>query len=123
MNGYPEQGGTVQTVGATRLQVFSDPLPRFDGLIGVFAYEGTFARAEGVAKAIKKHLRALHGVGTAAGLAIGNVAYYFTGWPSSAQLQIVTGCLAKTYAGQPRWPASINPAHFPERGGIPYWIG
>ena len=108
LNGYPEQGGTVQTVGSTRLQVFSDPSTRFDGLIGVFAYEGTFARAQAAARAKKKQPRALHGVGTTAGLAIGNVTYYLTGWGSTPQITIVTGCLSKTFAGQPRYPAHLD---------------
>ena len=108
VNGYPQQGGTVEAVGATRLQVFSDPTPRFDGLIGAFGYEGTFARATAAAKAKKKQPRALHGVGTTAGLAIGNVTYYLTGWGSTPQITIVTGCLFKTYDGQPRYPAHLD---------------
>lgn len=112
----------MHAVGPGHLQVFSDPQPRYAGFTGDFTYEGTFARAEAQAKKIKKRPHALNGIGAAAGLALGNVTYYFTGWTSTPQLLIMTGCLVKAYHGQPRWPASVNPAHFPARGGIPYWI-
>jgi hypothetical protein len=46
---------------------------------------------------------------TGAGLAIGDVTYYFTDLTSTPQLMVITTCLAQTHAGQPRWPSNVNP--------------
>jgi hypothetical protein len=46
---------------------------------------------------------------TSAGLAIGNVAYYFTGWKSTAEALGVSGCLGSSYRNEPRWPETRNP--------------
>ena len=106
-NEYP---GHVARVGA-RLEVYNDPL-RYDGLTWILEYRGTFKAAKATALRIPKRaygkvdgLR----IGTSAGLAIGNVAYYYTGWKSSPEALAVTGCLDSTYRNQPRWPTNLNP--------------
>jgi hypothetical protein len=99
----------VKRVG-TELQIYDDPEPHHPGLSWVFEYEGTFARARAKAQATPFRLHALaRGIGTSAGLAIGNVAYYYTSWPSTPQRSATAQCLVSTYQGQPRWPASVDP--------------
>jgi hypothetical protein len=113
--------GKAQTVSPGLIHVFFDRQPRYAGFTAAFSYEGTFARAEAAAKGIRKQRHALGGVGTAAGLAIGNVTYYFTGWASSPQLTLLTDCLVKTYAGQPRWPANVDPRSLADESGSKPW--
>ena len=116
--------GRVRTISPGVLHVFFDAQPRYAGFTAAFIYKGTFARAEAAAKRIKKQRNALHGVGTAAGLAIGNVTYYFTGWGSTPELTVLTACLPTVYAGQPRWPANVNPTSLStEPGGKPWTVG
>jgi hypothetical protein len=103
--------GVVRAIRPGHLRVFFDPLPGYDGFVGDFVNEGTFARARARAARIKQHGDEFHGVATSAGLALGNVTYYFTDWASTPDRVVVTRCLADTYAGQPRWPADLDPVN------------
>jgi len=107
--GQLQPPGVVRTISPGHLRAFFDPLSRYSGLVGDFANEGTFARARARAERIKQHGDEFHGVPTSAGLAIGNVTYYFTDWASTPDRIVMTGCLAGAYADQPRWPTNLNP--------------
>lgn len=100
--------------GRARLEVYSDPQPGYRGLTWILEYRGTFRAAKATASDKPKRLNEMvggrAGMGTSAGLAIGNVAYYYTGWDSTPEGLAVTGCLDSTYRNQPRWPANLDPA-------------
>jgi len=91
------------------------------GFAAAIIYTGTFSRAEALAKRTKKDLRAAIPPGHGAGFAIGNVTFYFTTFSGTVQQEVVTSCLAKTYAGQPKWPAHTDLASLPgsDHGGTP----
>jgi hypothetical protein len=96
--------GSVRTTSPGHLRVFAP-----DGWVAAVTYQGTFAQAKSQAKQTKQTLRPPTPPGTGAPFAIGNVTYYFTTFVSSTQVEVVTGCLTKTYAGQPKWPANLDP--------------
>lgn len=113
-----DQGRVVLTRPGV-LDVYDDPQPGYAGLVGVFTYEGTFEQARHAATAKHEQRGAKPAFGTTAGLAIGNLAYYFTGWVSSPALEAMTSCLAAGYRHQPTWPTNIDPASLPNTpGGI-----
>jgi hypothetical protein len=96
--------GSVRTVSPGHLRIFAP-----DGWVAAITYEGTFARAEAQAKRTKAMYLPIP-PGTGAGFAVGNVAYYFTTFLSSPQFDVVTGCLGKTDAGQPKWAPHTSAA-------------
>ena len=107
----PGSDGRVRLIGGRALDVYDDPQPTFAGLVGVFESERTFTQAQRTANATPLRPHALKpGIGTSAGLAIGNVAYYFTGWASTPARTAMADCLVSAYHGQPRWPANVDPA-------------
>jgi hypothetical protein len=96
--------GSVRTVSPGHLRIFAP-----DGWVAAITYEGTFARAEAQAKRTKAMYPPIP-PGTGAGFAVGNVTYYFTTFLSSPQEVVVTGCLGKTYPGQPKWAPHTSAA-------------
>jgi hypothetical protein len=86
------------------------------GFAAAIIYAGTFSRAEALAKRTKKDLRPSSPPGHGAGVAVGNVTFYFTTFSGTVQQEVVTSCLARTYAGQPKWPAHMDLASLPGSG-------
>ena len=78
--------------------------------IALITYEGTFARAEADAKLLKAEGGFPPDL-TGGGLAIGNVMYSIdASLPTPREVAAITHCLAKVYAGAPKWPPSLDPA-------------
>jgi hypothetical protein len=107
-------GGTLASEGSGQLEVYAS-----DGFVAAISYEGSFARAKAQARRTKPRSRAQVTGGAGAGLAIGNVTYYFTGLVSTPQLQAITGCLVETYRGASRWPAQLDPTSLATTGKSP----
>jgi hypothetical protein len=107
-------GGTIASAGSGQLAVYAP-----DGFVAAISYEGTFARAKAQARRTRPRSRAQVAGGTGAGLAIGNVAYYFSGLASTPQLEAITGCLVQTYRGSPRWPPRLDPTSLATAGKSP----
>ncbi len=107
-------GGTLASEGSGQLEVYAP-----DGFVAAISYEGSFSRAKAQARRTKPRSSAQVTGGAGAGLAIGNVTYYFTGLASTTQLDAITGCLVETYRGASRWPAQIDPTSLATAGKSP----
>ncbi len=72
-------------------------------------YEGTFTRAETQARLHEASTTAVPFQSrTGQWLAISNVAYFFSFVISQQEIDLVVGCLERTYPGAPRWPPSVT---------------
>jgi len=103
--------GFVATTSPGHLQIEGP-----GGYAAAIVYEGTFGRAKAQAEQTKKALHPAIPPGHGAGFALGNVTFYFTTLSATVQEEVVTSCLAKTYAWHPRWPAHINLSSLPFSG-------
>ena len=84
----------------------------YDGagrLAAGITYEGTFTRAETQARLHKASTTAVPFESrTGQWLAISNVAYFFSFVISQQEIDLVVGCLERTYPGAPEWPPSVT---------------
>jgi len=108
------RAGEVDTPSTGRITVYAP-----DGFISGISYESTFARAEAQAKRTKEQIKHPRDMSVGAGLAIGNVTYYFTALASTPQIEMVTKCLVTTYPNGPKWPAGLQPGSLATSGKSP----
>jgi hypothetical protein len=114
LNQVESTDGSVRTTSPGHLRIYAP-----DGFVAAITYAGTYARAEAQAKRIKPERGSPAFDSTGGGLAIGDVTYYFTARASTPQLTVITSCLVRTYADQPRWPRNLDPTSLPGSGKSP----
>ena len=114
LNQVEATDGSVRTMSPGHLRIYAP-----DGFVAAITYAGTYARAEAQAKRIKPKRESPVLDSTGGGLAIGDVTYYFTGRASTPQLTVITNCLVRAYADQPRWPQHLDPTSLPTSGKSP----